>query len=75
MPAPTAYEWFVAQNNKKVVELLDTNESVSAFMMGLLDYLVRYCEAKGIPWNEMIIDQPFIGDDEYVRARIAMKRV
>jgi hypothetical protein len=75
MPADNAYDWFVANTNKKVVGLLDSNESVSAFMMGLLDYLVRYCEAHQIEFKDLILDQPFIGDDEYIRARIAINRV
>jgi hypothetical protein len=66
------YEVLQQQNAKKV-ELLDRNHSVSAFIDGLMDYLVQYAEHKKVPFDKLVLDAPFIGDDEYIRARIRIR--
>lgn len=61
---------FLQSRNERMVELLDKNMSVSAFIVGLLDHLITYAEDKKVPFETIVLDQPFIGDDEYIRARI-----
>lgn len=68
MPA-NLYE-LMQQQNLKMVELVDKNHSVAAFIQGLCEYLVNYANVRGVSIEAIDIDLPFIGDDEYVRARI-----
>lgn len=68
MPA-NLYE-LMQQQNLRMVEMVDKNHSVAAFIQGLCEYLVNYANHKGIPLEAIELDLPFIGDDEYIRARI-----
>jgi hypothetical protein len=57
-----------------MVELLDKNHNVSGFIAALVDALVTYCDAHNIKFEDVILDTPFIGDDEYLRTRILAKQ-
>jgi len=67
--AKTLWEVLQQQNSKKI-EMLEKNMSVCAFIDALIDYLVQYANHKGVSIEDVILDAPFIGDDEYVRSRI-----
>jgi hypothetical protein len=58
------------QQNLRMVEMVEKNHSVASFIQGLCEYLVNYANHKGLPIEAIDLDLPFIGDDEYIRARI-----
>jgi hypothetical protein len=69
MPASNLYE-LMQEQNLQMVELMDKNHSVAAFVQGLCEYLVNYANHKQVPFEDIILETPFIGNDEYIRARI-----
>jgi hypothetical protein len=71
MPAANLYD-MLQQENQRIVELVDKNHSVASFIHGLCAYLVQYANHKGIPIEAIELETPFIGDDEYIRARITV---
>lgn len=71
--ARSAYE-FLESYQGQVVGVLAKNESVSAFVQALLEHLVHYANHVGVRVEDVVLEAPFVGDDEYVRARIRVKR-
>lgn len=72
MPPTSPYEW-LEQRNKRLVQVLDENISVSEFIMGLLETLDQYCDDKGIEYKDLILEKPHIDQDEYVRTRLTSR--
>jgi hypothetical protein len=66
----SAFEYFVGQENRKVVRLLEENRDISQFFMSLLDHLVKHCEATGTSFRDLQIQDPYVSPDGYIRARV-----
>lgn len=67
--ARSAYE-FLESEQSEVVRFCRRNSSVSGFVQGLLEHLVNYCNAEGIPFEDIELSAPYVANDEYLRARI-----
>lgn len=70
--ARSAFEYLESEQSQ-VVEFLRRNTSVSGFIQGILEHCVNFCNAEGIPFEEIEIDRPYIAHDEFIRARIIKK--
>jgi hypothetical protein len=70
--ARSAYEFFESEQSR-VVEFCRRNDSVSAFIQGVLEHCVQYCNQKEVPFEHVVLETPFVGDDEYFRARLRVK--
>jgi hypothetical protein len=57
----TAYE-FLATHQTQLVQLLDRNHDVSAFIVSFLAHLSDYAHQKGVPFEAIRIDYPRIED-------------
>lgn len=70
--ARSAFELFESEQSQ-VVKFCQQNESVSAFIQGVLEHCVQYCNRKGVAFRDVVLDVPFVGDDEFFRARLRVK--
>lgn len=72
--ARSAYE-FLESEQSEVVKFCQRNHSVSAFIQGLLEHLVNYCNTEGVAFEDIELTTPYVAVDEYVRARITKRRL
>ena len=58
---------YLQKKNARLVKLLDRNESISAFLMGVVRQVQNYANKKGCRVEDIIIDEPrFTGDDKFI---------
>jgi hypothetical protein len=69
----SAFEYFLGRRNARVVSLLERNEGVAAMLQGLLEHLVDVAEERGVPFEDLVVDRPFV-HGEYLKARIQITR-
>jgi hypothetical protein len=70
MPVESPFDFFVQQQNRKMVELLEQNREVSRFFMAILDHLVAHATATGTSFRDLRIEDPHVTADGYIRARV-----
>lgn len=73
MPVSSPFEFFVGQQNKRMVELLEENREVSQFVMSLLTHLEQHARETGTPYRNLRIVDPHVTADGYVRARVVTR--
>lgn len=71
--AESAFEVFAGRERARVVRFLERNQSVAAFVQGLAEQLAQWAAEHGVEPEQVEISLPFIGHDEYIRARVTKK--
>ena len=69
--AATAFQYFLGRRRQACTDILEQNEDVSAFMAALLEHLVDYASAEGIPIKAIRLNMPFVTNDGVIQARIS----
>jgi hypothetical protein len=67
--AQTLWEVLQSHNDQKI-KMLEKNMSLCGFIDSLIDYLVQYANHKGVSVEDIVLESPYIGDDEFIRSRI-----
>jgi hypothetical protein len=65
-----SFEFFLGRRRRACTDLLEHNEDVAGFMAALLEHLVDYSRAEGIPYKAIRLDLPFVTNDGRIVAQI-----
>ncbi len=66
----------IEQDNRKMVRLVQKNATLANFILAFTDHCVRWCEHRGIPFEDLHIHAPYIANfngDEVVAAPLTRK--
>jgi hypothetical protein len=70
-----AFEFFLQRENARRVDLLEKNLDVSEAMISMLDALVAYSNARGVPFEHLeIVGPDCFSHDDYVRFGFRIRR-
>lgn len=68
--ATTPHEYFLGRRNEACVRLLEKNEDVNGFIRAVLEHLVDFANHKGIRFEDIRLDRPYVTNDDRIIARI-----
>jgi hypothetical protein len=73
--AQSAFEVFLHRENARKVELLQKNHDVSDALMGILDQLVTYANAKGVPFEDVeLVGPESFSHEDYFRVTFRVRK-